>query len=334
MAQIGIVGTTSWGTTLAILLARAGHRVTLWARTESDARLLQESRRNDRFLPGIDFPEGLRVTAATEEAFGHADLVLLAVPSSTVNENASNISSSIPSSAIVISATKGIDEATGMRMSQLAGDALGRSDVGALSGPNLAPEIAEGKPASTTVAHIDESAATTVQRIMNSSVFRVYTSSDLIGVELGGALKNVITIGAGFIDGHGLGNNTKSAFITRGLAEITRLGVAMGARAETFSGLSGMGDLVTSCYSGLSRNRFVGQELAKGRSAAEIVAGMDQVAEGVRTTYAAVKVADSLGVDMPIVRVTRDVLAGDLDAQSAVEGLMSRTPVPETGPPN
>ncbi|MCH8234943.1 MAG: NAD(P)-dependent glycerol-3-phosphate dehydrogenase [Chloroflexi bacterium] len=334
MARVGIVGTTSWGTTLAILLARAGHQATLWARTEEDANRLQASRRNDRFLPGVDFPAAMAVTASVDEAFGHADMVLLAVPSATIARNAGLIAGLVQRQAIVISATKGIDEATGMRMSELAGNAMGRDDIGALSGPNLAPEIAEGKPATTTVAHVDEAVAATAQEILNSRVFRVYTSSDLVGVELGGALKNVITIGAGFIDGHGLGNNTKSAFITRGLAEITRLGVAMGARAETFSGLSGMGDLVTSCYSGLSRNRFVGQELAKGRSAAEIVAGMDQVAEGVRTTYAAVKVADSLGVDMPIARVTRDVLAGEMDPQTAVEKLMSRAPVPEMGSPD
>ncbi len=303
----------------------------MWARTGSDADLLQGKRRNDRFLPGIDFPDGLKVSAAPDEAFGRADLVLLAVPSASVAENARKIASSVGHQAIVISASKGIDEATGARMSQIAGAALGRDDAGALSGPNLALEIAEGKPATTTVAHSDESAAVTAQGILNSRVFRVYTSSDLIGVELGGALKNIIAIGAGFIDGHGLGNNSKSAFVTRGLAEITRLGVAMGARSETFSGLSGMGDLVATCYSGLSRNRYVGQELAKGRSAVEIVAGMDQVAEGVTTTRAALAVAESLGVDMPIASVTGAVLAGELDPRSAVEGLMTRAPVSETG---
>ncbi|HJM54447.1 MAG TPA: NAD(P)H-dependent glycerol-3-phosphate dehydrogenase [Dehalococcoidia bacterium] len=333
MARVGIAGNTSWGTTLAILAARSGHDVTIWARRPDDASLLQAARRNDRFLPGLDFPDGLTVTASTDEAFGRADLALIAVPSSSVVQNSNAIARSLPGGTIVISATKGIDQATGNRMSQIAGTALGRADIGALSGPNLALEIAEGKPATTTVAHVDESAAIAVQGILNSSVFRVYTSSDLVGVELGGALKNIIAIGAGFIDGYGLGNNGKSAFVTRGLAEITRLGVAMGARAETFAGLSGMGDLVATCYSDLSRNRYVGQQLAKGRSAAEIVGGMDQVAEGVMTTRAAVAVADSLGVDMPIASVTRAVLAGELDPQSAVEGLMRRTPVSETESP-
>ena len=332
MAKVGIVGTTSWGTTLAILLGRSGHDVTLWARTDTDADLLRTTGRNDRFLPGVDFPDGLKVTADTSEAFGRAELVLQAVPSSSVTENARRIASYVSHDAIIISATKGIDEATGQRMSQLFGTGLGRNDVGALSGPNLALEIAEGKPATTTVAHANQSAAATVQRILNSSVFRVYTSTDLIGIELGGALKNVITIGAGFIDGHGLGNNSKAAFVTRGLAEITRLGVAMGAKSETFAGLSGMGDLITSCYSGLSRNRFVGEELAKGLSAAEIVATMDQVAEGIKTTHAAVNVAESLGVDMPIARVTMAVLDGELDAKSAIAGLMTRTPISETEP--
>jgi len=334
MANVGIVGTTSWGTTLAILLTRFGHDVTMWARTSDDAELLHTARRNDRFLPGVDFPDGLIVTANTDEAFGSAELVLLAVPSSSVTQNATAIAASVPANAIVISAAKGIDTRTGKRMSQLAGDALGRRDVGALSGPNLALEIVEGNPATSTLAHIDASVAETAQAILNSRVFRVYTSSDLVGVELGGALKNIIAIGAGFIDGNGLGNNSKAAFVTRGLAEITRLGVAMGARAETFSGLSGMGDLVATCYSGLSRNRYVGQELAKGRSAAEIVGGMDQVAEGVTTTQAALAVAESLGVDMPIASVTRAVLAGELDPRSAIEGLMTRTPVSETGTPH
>lgn len=332
MAQVGIVGTTSWGTTLAILLARSGHDIKLWARNEVDAELLNTARRNERFLPGMDFPDRLSVTANTGEAFGAADLVLMAVPSSTVAHNASVVASSIPPAAIVISATKGIDAATGHRMSQVVGAAMGREDIGALSGPNLALEIAEGKPATTTIAHVDEAMATVAQDILNSRVFRVYTSSDLVGVELGGALKNIITIGAGFIDGHELGNNSKSAFVTRGLAEITRLGVAMGARAETFAGLSGMGDLITSCYSGLSRNRYVGQELAKGRTAADIVAGMDQVAEGVPTTRHAVALAESLGVDMPIASVTKAVLDGELDQQAAVEGLMTRAPVAEAPP--
>ncbi|MBT5318906.1 MAG: NAD(P)-dependent glycerol-3-phosphate dehydrogenase, partial [Chloroflexi bacterium] len=311
---------------------RSGHDVMLWARNESDAELLQTSRRNERFLPGVDFPERISVTADTSEAFTGANLVLMAVPSSTVAHNAASVAAFVPPSAVVISATKGIDATTGRRMSQVAGEAMGRDDIGALSGPNLALEIAEGKPATTTIAHVNESAATVAQGILNSRVFRVYTSSDLVGVELGGALKNIITIGAGFIDGHELGNNSKAAFVTRGLAEITRLGVAMGARAETFAGLSGMGDLVTSCYSGLSRNRYVGQELAKGRAAADIVAGMDQVAEGVATTRHAVALAESLGVDMPIASITKAVLAGELDQQAAVEGLMTRAPVAEAPP--
>lgn len=329
MAHVGIVGTTSWGTTLAILLARSGHDVAMWARTEADAELLQMARRNVRFLPGMDFPDSLSVTADPTKAFGNADLVLMAVPSASVTQNARAISTAVPSSTIVISATKGIDADTGRRMSQVAGSAMGRDDIGALSGPNLALEIAEGKPATTTIAHVDAAAASVAQSILNSRVFRVYTSSDLIGVELGGALKNIIAIGAGFIDGHELGNNSKSAFVTRGLAEITRLGVAMGARAETFAGLSGMGDLVATCYSGLSRNRYVGQELAKGRSAADIVAGMDQVAEGVSTTRHAVALAESLGVDMPIASITKAVLDGELDQHAAVEGLMTRAPVAE-----
>ena len=330
MVNVGIVGTTSWGTTLAILLARSGHDVSLWARTESDVSLFNASRMNERFLPGINFPERLSVTTQTDQAFSTANLVLIAVPSATVARNASLIAGSVPPSAIVISATKGIDQITGQRMSQVAGAAMNRDDIGALSGPNLALEIAKGHPATTTIAHINPEIAEVAQAILNSRVFRVYTSSDLIGVELGGALKNIFAIGAGFIDGHELGNNSKSAFVTRGLTEITRLGVALGARTETITGLSGMGDLIATCYSGLSRNRYVGHELARGRSAADIINGMDQVAEGVPTTHQAVALAESLDVDMPITNITKAVLDGEMDQHAAIEGLMTRTPISET----
>ncbi len=334
MARLGVVGTTSWGTTLGVLLAESGHSVALWARTEAEAAQLAAAGENARFLPGVRFPEALTVTASAEQALGSAELVLFVTPSITVEQNAHRVASSINPAATVISAAKGIDARTGRRMSQVIAGGLGgalEGGVGALSGPNLAGEIAQGKPASATVACEDAGAAERAQAILNSRVFRVYTSSDLIGVELGGALKNIVAIGAGIIDGLGLGNNAKSGFVTRGLAEITRLGVAMGARAETFAGLSGMGDLITTCYSGLSRNRYVGEQLARGRPTEEIVAGMDQTAEGIPTTAAAVAIAESLGVEMPIAQATKRVLAGDLSPQDAINELMSRAPAPETG---
>lgn len=315
-----------------MLLASHGHDVHLWARDEGEASRLEAARENARFLPGVAFPEALRVTASTEAGLGRAGLVIFAVPSGSIQENARRVARGVPPGATVLCATKGIDIPTGRRMSEILAEALPdvpQEQVGALSGPNLAGEIASGKPASTTVACRDESAASRAQVVLNSRVFRVYTSDDVIGVELGGALKNIIAIGAGVIDGLELGNNAKSAFVTRGLAEITRLGVAMGARLETFSGLSGMGDLITTCYSPLSRNRYVGTQLAAGRPVAEVTGGMDQTAEGVPTTRAAAAIARSLGVDMPITFATERMMEGGIGPADAIAELMSRAPVPE-----
>jgi glycerol-3-phosphate dehydrogenase (NAD(P)+) len=274
----------------------------------------------------------LEVTADPRHALTGAALAVIAVPSESMQANAAALAGSVPDRCLVISATKGIQIGTGLRMTELIRrelPAIRPSDVGALSGPNLAPEIAQGKLASAVVAFEDEDRARAAQEALNSDVFRVYRSDDVRGVELGGALKNIVAIGAGIIDGFSLGDNAKAAFVTRGLHEITRLGVALGARPETFAGLSGMGDLVATCYSGLSRNRRVGQELAQGRSLTEVLATLKQTAEGVPTTRAAVRMARGLGVEMPITELTARVLFDGLPAAEAVRLLMQRAPAPE-----
>ncbi len=334
LSRVGIVGTTGWGTTLGVLLARVGHDVRLWARTAEEARRLNAERESSRLAPGTRFPSGLRATASSEEALSGTDLILIAVPSTTMRENVRLIAGSVPSAALVVSATKGIEIETGRRMSELISEempALSPASIGALSGPNLAREIAVGKPSSATVAFSSLEAAERAQSTLSSAAFRVYRSDDLVGVELGGALKNIIAIGAGIIDGLELGDNAKAAFVTRGLHEITRLGLTLGARRETFAGMTGMGDMIATAFSRLSRNRHVGEELAKGRKLDEILAEMDMTAEGVPTTKAAVALAEQCSVEMPITEMTERVLFDGFDPGRAIDELMSRTPAPETG---
>lgn len=331
MTRVGVVGTTAWGLTLAVLLARRGHDVTLMARTAAEASGLDRARHSPRLPDGAELPPALRVTADPGEALGNAEMVLVAVPSVTMRANMRGLGTALPPTCLIVSATKGIEIESGKRMSELIAEETGHDArrIGALSGPNLAPEIAQGRIASATVAFPDEAAARAAQGVLNSEVFRVYRSDDLTGVELGGALKNIIAIGAGIIDGFSLGDNAKAAYVTRGLNEITRLGVALGARAETFAGLSGMGDLVATCYSGLSRNRRVGQDIGRGRRLPEILRDLKQTAEGVPTTQAASRLARELGVEAPITDMTRRVLFEGMTPQAAVEALMRRAPQPE-----
>jgi glycerol-3-phosphate dehydrogenase (NAD(P)+) len=333
LARVGIIGTTAWGLTLGIVLARQGNAVTVLARTRDEAGALSRAGRSPRLPAGVTFPDGLHVLADAGEALRPSDLIIIAVPSVTMRENVRQTAGSLPRQALVVSATKGIEIETGKRMSQLVAEETGHdaARIGALSGPNLAPEIAQGKIASATVAFPADRQAGAAQDVLNSEVFRVYRSGDLTGVELGGALKNIIAIGAGIIDGFSLGDNAKAAYVTRGLHEITRLGVAMGARPETFAGLSGMGDLVATCYSGLSRNRRVGVELGRGRKLDDILHDLRQTAEGVPTTQAASRIARQLGVDMPITEMTRRVLFDGLPPERAVQALMRRAPKPEAG---
>ena len=331
MAQVGVVGTTTWGTTLAIIAARAGVDVGLWARTAAEADAIRSTGENRRFLPGVKLPGGVNVTSSPSEALGEAGVVIVAVPSRTMRANARAVKDAVSASCVVVSATKGLEIDSGKRMSEVLAEELPqvRENLCALSGPNLAPEIVAGKLSSTVVASASQEAADRVQALLTSPRFRVYTNRDIVGVELGGALKNIVALGAGVCDGIDIGDNAKATFITRGIAEIARLGVAAGADLMTFAGLAGIGDLIATCSSTLSRNHQVGEELARGKSLKEIMGSMTQVAEGVDTTRAALRLAASLGVEMPITQVTHDVLFEGLEIRQGIADLMGREPVPE-----
>jgi len=332
VSHIGIVGTGAWATTLGILLARTGHKTVLWSRTEERANDLTAARVNQRSVPGVEFPESMSVSASLDDSLSHSDLVMVVVPSVTVRENLRQIAGALPTGANIVSATKGIEIESGKRMSEVITEELPGFDsnrIGVLSGPNLATEIANGMPSSATVAFPDDSVSESVQTLLSSELFRVYRSADLIGVELGGALKNIIAIGAAFIDGAGLGSNAKAAFVTRGLHEITRLGVAMGAKPDTFAGLSGMGDLITTCYSTLSRNYRLGIGIASGRDLATVLRDLGETAEGAPTTQAAVRLANELGIEMPITSATHGVLFEGAAPSDAIRDLMVRTLQPE-----
>ena len=326
-AKVAVVGATTWGTTLSMIMSGEGRPVTLLARNPEERGRLARARENSRFLPGIKFPEPLGVSSDPAEALSDVAMVVIAVPSDRLRENARRIAGHIDSDAVVVNATKGLELPSALRMSQVLAEELPAAvlpRVCSLSGPNLAKEILQGKPSTTVVASECREAAEQAQAALLSSSFRVYTSNDVIGVELAGALKNIVALGAGICDGLEFGENAKAAFIARGLAEIARLGVAAGAQPLTFAGLAGVGDVIATCASRLSRNRYVGEQLALGRSWPEIRDSMDNVAEGVNATGAALKLAHQLGVEMPIAETTYRVLHEDLPPLEAAIELMQR----------
>jgi glycerol-3-phosphate dehydrogenase (NAD(P)+) len=330
--KVGVIGTTTWGMTLAMLMSKSGHAVAVWARSEAEATRFSSTRVHPH-LRDIPIPSEISIDASVERVLDGADLALVVVPSRSLQGNLDSVVSALASVPLVVSATKGLEEGTARRPCEIIASRAGEGAlcaVGVLSGPNLAPEVASGKPGSATVAFANLEQANRAQQILSTQSFRVYASDDVVGVELGGGLKNIIAIGAGVIDGLELGDNAKAAFIARGLAEITRLGVAMGARPETFAGLSGLGDLVASCYSSIARNRQVGERLASGQSIPDILEAMGQVAEGVHTTNAALEMAQRAGVEMPIAAATAKVLSGEVDPQTAIAQLMSRAPQVES----
>ena len=333
MKHVGIVGTGAWATTLGILLARTGHETVLWSRSEARAAELSRARVNERSVQGVPFPASMSVSASLHESFSESDLVIVAVPSVSVRQNLKDVSNALSSVTSIVCATKGIEIESGKRMSEVISEELPEfcvDNIGVLSGPNLAPEIAAGKISSATLAFPNSNVSESVQSILSSDVFRVYRSQDVKGVELGGALKNIVAIGAGFIDGAGLGANIKAAYVTRGLYEITRLGIAMGANGDTFAGLSGMGDLIVTCYSTLSRNYRLGFGLASGKDLQSVVAELGQTVEGAPTTQAAVRLAQQLDIDMPITKATHGVLFEGASARDVVNDLMVRTLQPES----
>lgn len=321
--KIAIIGTTAWGTTLGVMLARRGTEVALWARTKEEAERLDQARENTARLPGVAFPERLRPTDSLAEAMSGASLVILAVPSQEMRTNIREVKEHIQESVPIMSAAKGLELATAKRMSQVIAEVLNpghRSNICVLSGPNLSREIAQGLPASTVIAAENAPLAEKAKGIMSSPTFQVFTSDDVVGVELGGALKNIIALGAGMADGLGYGSNAKAAYVARGLTEITRLGVAAGANPITFIGLACLGDLLATSSSPLSRNHTLGEGLAQGRSLEEIKASMGSVVEGVATTAAAVKLARELEVEMPITeQIYRVLFEGESPAQAMAE---------------
>ncbi len=320
--KICVLGAGGWGTTLAIHLCRKGFEVSLWEAFPDYAEILIKQRKNPKFLPGIDLPAEIHITSKIDEAISDAHLVVYAVPSHVMREVAEK--SHVPEGVIKLSVSKGIENGTLKRMSEIIAEETTNANIVVLSGPSHAEEVAKEIPTTVVVSGKDMDVAKHVQSVFMSENFRVYTNSDIIGVELGGALKNIIAIAAGISDGLGFGDNTKSALLTRGLAEIRRLGVKMGANPHTFSGLSGVGDLITTCTSKHSRNRFVGEQIAKGKTLSQILDSMSMVSEGVKTTQSAYSLSKKYSVAMPITTEIHKVLFNDKDPRKAVMDLMTR----------
>jgi glycerol-3-phosphate dehydrogenase (NAD(P)+) len=325
MQKIAIIGTTSWGITLGLTLANKGLEIRLWARTEREANRLRKKGPNPARFPDATFPPQLIVTSQIGEALDDVKAVILAVPSPTMRQNISQVESYLTKSTLVVSAAKGLEIGSNKRMSQVIAEEINprfRSNICVLSGPNLAGEILHNLPAAAVVAAEDNNTARKAQRLLTTPNFCIFTNTDVIGVELGGALKNIIALGAGIADGLGYGDNAKAAFMTRGLTEITALGMALGANPLTFSGLAGLGDVIATCTSPLSRNHYVGTELAKGRPLAEITDSMTEVAEGINTTLVAQNLAQDLGLEMPITQKMYEVLYEGADPKQAAADLM------------
>ncbi len=325
MSRIAIIGTTSWGATLGTVWARNGHQVRLWARTDDEANRVRTGGPAPGLHPETRFPGRLTVTSSLDEALDGVAAVVIVVPSQTMRDNIRWIAGHLSTSMLVISASKGLEINSHRRMTEVIAeetDVAVHTNIGVLSGPNLSPEIIRGLPAATVVAAEIEATCRAAQKLLMTPALCVYHTSDVIGVELGGALKNIIALAAGVVDGLGYGDNAKATLVTRGLAEITALGVTIGANPLTFAGLAGLGDLMATCASPLSRNRYVGVELAKGRPLEEITATMTGVAEGISTTRATWEIAHDLGLEMPITEQMYRVLNDGINPELAAVELM------------
>jgi len=331
MSSIGVLGAGSWGTALAVHLARVGHDVRLWARDPALVQDMRVRRANAVYLPDVSLPDSLSVTNAIDEGLAGTRLVVTAIPSQGCRGVMRAAAPHITSPVTIVSAAKGLEAGTLLRMSEVVAQELGpERPVVVLSGPSFALEVAQQLPTAVLAASLDAAATDFVQKEFRGPSFRLYGSADVVGVEIGGALKNIIAIAAGVVEGLGLGHNALAALITRGLAEVTRLACAAGGRRETLAGLSGLGDLVLTCTGNLSRNRHVGIELGRGRRLADILAGMKMVAEGVPTTTAALALGTQYGVELPIATQMAEVLAGRTDVRTAVDALMLRRQRPES----
>ena len=326
-----MLGAGSWGTTFAQVLCDAGTPVRLWCRRPELAEIINADHQSPEYLPGIVLPAALQATADPAEALADAQVVVLAVPAQTMRENLIGWRDLLPPGAILMSLIKGIELGTGDRMSQVIAEVTGAGSdrIAVISGPNLAREIAERQYCATVVACADQNVADQLQKACHTGYFRPYTNPDVVGCELGGSVKNVIALAVGIAVGMGLGDNTKAMLITRGLAEIARLGAALGADQHTFAGLAGMGDLVATCSSPLSRNRTFGEKLGRGIPLADVIASTNQIAEGVKSSESVLQLARTHGVEMPITEVMAGVLHDELDIGQAVLMLASRSAKPE-----
>ena len=324
MANVGIMGAGSWGTALALLLHKNGHQVTVWSISEEEVKMLSEKREHVSKLPGVKIPEDMVFTTDVESALKGKDFIVLAVPSPFTRNTARSMSPYIADGQIIVDVAKGIEDSTLMTLSQQIEQEIPQADVAVLSGPSHAEEVGRGLPTSVVVGAKKEETAKYLQEMFMNEVFRVYTSPDMLGMELGGSLKNVIALAAGIADGMGYGDNTKAALITRGIAEIARLGVKMGGAVESFTGLTGIGDLIVTCASVHSRNRKAGYLIGQGRSMQEAMDEVKMVVEGVYSAKAAVKLGKKYGVSLPIIDKVSEVLFEGKDPGEAVNELMLR----------
>jgi glycerol-3-phosphate dehydrogenase (NAD(P)+) len=329
MSRVVVLGAGAWGTAIALsLYRRGGHQITLWSHSLDEAKQISDAGENTLFLPGFPLPADITVTSDTAPILD-AEIVVSVIPSEFLRRTIARVDPHLHAGQIIVSATKGVEDSTYLRMTEVIAQSLTRSgrelNIGAFSGPSFALEVAQGQPTAVTVAFEDAVVATRVQQEFSSETLRLYSSTDVIGVELGGALKNVIAIAAGVAAGVGLGHNSTAALITRGIAEITRLAVACGGRRETLAGLSGVGDLVLTCTGSLSRNRTVGEALGQGRKLPEILESLGgKVAEGVRTSRAALGLARKHGIEMPITEQMELILEEGKDPREAIKELMLR----------
>lgn len=326
MTKVAVFGAGSWGTAFSIVLADAGNDVTIWGRREDLCRTINDRRENTEYLPGIELPDTIAATHDPEQALDGAEFVVLAVPSQTLRKNLTDWADLIPRDAVMVSLIKGVELETLNRMSEVIAGVTGAGPerIGVVTGPNLAKEIARREPAASVVACADEQVAMRLRDLCHSAAFRPYSSTDVVGCELGGAYKNVIALSVGMAVGLGFGDNTTASVITRGLAETARLAMALGADPMTLMGLAGLGDLVATCSSPLSRNRSFGEKLGKGMTIAEITASTRQVAEGVKSCASLLDLADRAGVNAPIVGHVRDVVEGKMTASHMLTSLISR----------
>lgn len=329
MSKINVIGSGGWGTAVAIMLANNGHDIMLWSYMEDESKDLKKYKENKRFLPGITIPDSVEFTSDIEKC-GCADMIITAVPSHTMRHTAKKLSPYVQEGQLILNISKGLEENTLATMSQVLREEIPQGEIAIMSGPSHAEEVSRGIPTTNVVAASSEDIANKIQDMIMNPLFRIYTNLDMLGVELGGSLKNVIALCAGVLDGLNMGDNTKAALITRGIVEISRLGVAMGANPETFNGLSGIGDLIVTCTSMHSRNRRAGILIGQGKSCEEATAEVKMVVEGVKTCHAAKQLADKVGVEMPIVNEAYKVLFEGMPVKDAIPNLMSRDKKHET----